>query len=279
MGAARARARRLAQGTLKRASVGVDRLRAPGRGVVVLIYHRVGRRSNLEVDLPEALFDEQMAALAGADRAVSLEDGLLALDSGGPPSAGADPVVVTFDDGTADFNDVVLPVLVEHKVPALVYIATDFIDSGREFPDQGTPLSWAALADTLTTGLVTIGSHTHTHALCDRLDPPAVDEELDRSRALIADRLGVEAHHFAYPKALAGSPAADRAVRARFRSAAIAGTRPNLYGRTDPYRLHRSPVQLGDGMRWFERKVAGGMRVEDDLRRLANRLRYAGASS
>jgi len=278
MGAARARARRLAQGALKRASVGADRLRSPGRGVVVLIYHRVGRRSNLEVDLPEALFDEQMAALAGSDRAASLDDGLLALD-GPTPSFGPDPVVVTFDDGTADFADVVLPVLVEHKVPALLYVATDFIDSGREFPDQGTPLSWSALADALTTGLVTIGSHTHTHALFDRLDPPAVDEELDRSRALIADRLGVTAHHFAYPKALAGSPAADRAVRARFRSAAVAGTRPNLYGRTDPYRLHRSPVQLGDGMRWFERKVEGGMHVEDDVRRLANRLRYAGASS
>jgi hypothetical protein len=68
-------------------------------------------------------------------------------------------------------------------------------------------------------------------------------------------------------------------VRARFASAAIAGTRPNRYGRTDPYRLHRSPVQVADGMRWFRRKVAGGMALEDDVRRLVNRLRYRGATN
>ncbi|HEY3831300.1 MAG TPA: polysaccharide deacetylase family protein [Acidimicrobiia bacterium] len=278
MVAARVRARRLAQGALKRASAGADRLVAPPRGAVVLIYHRVGRRSTLEVDLPAALFEQQIAALAGTGRAATLDEALQALQ-GPPPEHGLDPVVVTFDDGTADFLDVALPVLVEHKVPALLYVATDFIDSGREFPDRGTPLSWAGVADAVASGLVTIGSHTHTHALFDRLAPPAVDEELDRSRALIAEHLGVEATHFAYPKALAGSPAADRAVRARFRSAAIAGTRPNPYGVTDPYRLQRSPVQLGDGMHWFERKLAGGMRMEDDVRRLANRARYVGATS
>jgi hypothetical protein len=76
-----------------------------------------------------------------------------------------------------------------------------------------------------------------------------------------------------------GSPEADIAVRARFASAAIAGTRPNPYGAADPYRLTRSPIQLSDGMDWFHRKVAGGMRVEDDLRRIANRRRYATATT
>jgi hypothetical protein len=66
-------------------------------------------------------------------------------------------------------------------------------------------------------------------------------------------------------------------VRARFRSAALAGTRPNRYGATDPYRLSRSPIQLSDGMRWFEAKLDGGMALEDRLRQVINRGRYAGA--
>jgi hypothetical protein len=78
---------------------------------------------------------------------------------------------------------------------------------------------------------------------------------------------------------VAGSPAADQAVRARFRSAAVAGTRPNPFGATDPYALARSPVQRSDGLRWFERKVAGGMALEDALRRLLNRRRYASATT
>jgi peptidoglycan/xylan/chitin deacetylase (PgdA/CDA1 family) len=278
MVAARAEARRLAQGALKRAAAAVDLVRPPDRGAVVLIYHRVGRRSALEVDLPHALFEEQIALLASSGRAETL-DGVLRALTLAPPVGGADPVAVTFDDGTADFVDEALPVLVEHRVPAVLYVATEFVDLGREFPAHGTPLSWSALADAVSTGLVTIGSHTHTHALLDRLAPADVELELDRSIKLLQDRLGVTAEHFAYPKALAGSRAIAPMVRARFRSAAVAGTRPNPYGHTDPYRLQRSPVQLGDGMRWFEHKLSGGMHVEDGVRRLVNRVRYAGAAS
>ena len=60
---------------------------------------------------------------------------------------------------------------------------------------------------------------------------------------------------------------------------ALAGTRANAYGSTDVYRLARSPVQHADGMRWFEHKLAGGLSLEDGVRRLANRTRYAGASA
>ena len=66
-------------------------------------------------------------------------------------------------------------------------------------------------------------------------------------------------------------------MRSRFRSAALAGTRPNPVGGTDPYRLARSPVQVSDGMHYFDSKLAGGMALEDDLRRLVNRVRYTGA--
>ncbi len=167
------------------------------------------------------------------------------------------------------------PILAEHGLPALLYVATDFVDRGRPFPDDGPPLSWSELADLADAGWQ-IGSHTHSHALLDRLPPDQVEAELDRSRDLIAEHLGRPADHFAYPKAVLGHAAAQRAVRARFRSAAVAGTRPNPYGDTDPWRLARTPVQLSDGMRWFEAKVAGGMGFEDGLRSAANRVRYRG---
>ena len=148
-----------------------------------------------------------------------------------------------------------------------------------EFPDAGVPLSWSALGDAVATGLVDVGSHTHHHALLDRLPKPEIDDELDRSIELIGERLGVRAAHFAYPKAVMGSVAADAAVRARFDSAAIAGTRVNVAGDTDPYRLARSPVQLSDQMRWFRHKVGGGMAFEDTLRRAVNRKRYANTTT
>jgi hypothetical protein len=77
---------------------------------------------------------------------------------------------------------------------------------------------------------------------------------------------------------VAGSPAAEDAVRARFRTAVLAGTRPNDRD-ADLWRLSRSPVQPSDGERWFRRKAMGGMHLEDDLRRSINRLRYRGLTS
>jgi peptidoglycan/xylan/chitin deacetylase (PgdA/CDA1 family) len=194
-------------------------------------------------------------------------------------------VVVTFDDGTSDFVDVALPILERHGVSATLYAATSFIEDGVDFPDRGRAVSWSALRDACATGLVDVGSHTHRHALLDRIPPAEVADELDRSIGLIGDRLGRPALDFAYPKAIAGTPEAARLVRDRFRSAALAGTRVNPYRTTqtprgtDPQQLARSPIQVSDGMRFFERKLAGGMALEDSFRRAIDRARYARAST
>jgi peptidoglycan/xylan/chitin deacetylase (PgdA/CDA1 family) len=267
-----------AQGALKRAAGASDRFRVPAAGVVVLAYHRVGGCSDAhEIDLPESRFDEQMACIARWRDPVDLDAALVALQA--PDGTARDRVVVTFDDGTADFVDVALPILERHRIPATLYIATDYIESGREFPDGGRPLSWAGVRDAASTGLVTIGSHTHSHCLLDRVTADAATLELRRSIDLVFERTGLMVEHFAYPKALPGKASVDDVVRSLFRSAAVAGTRANLYGRTDPYRLARSPIQRSDGMHYFERKLTGGLRLEDDVRRLVNRVRYLGATS
>ena len=261
----------------KALAAGLDVVHRPPPGLVVLIYHRVGRRTAIEVDLSLARFTEQVAFLAAHPGLVSLADGMARLRD---PDAPRGPMVaVTFDDGTADVTDLAVPVLVEHGVPATLYVATEFVEHGREFPGGGEPTSWSALGDAVSTGIVTIGSHTHSHALLDRLDPGSVEVELDRSIDLVTDRVGVRPLDFAYPKAVPGSPAAAAAVRARVRSAALAGTRPHAYAATDPYRLARSPIQVSDGRRWFRHKVAGGLAFEDTMRTAVNRVRHARISS
>lgn len=258
----------------------VDALRPPRRGVVVLAYHRVGARTPIEVDLPLELFERQIAELAASRTILTLDEALELLRSGvEPPHRGDDPLVVTFDDGTADFVDDALPVLVRHQVPVTLYLATSFVEEQRPFPDRGAPISWRGLTEAVSTGLVTVGSHTHNHVLLDRVDAAEAAVELDRSVELIGERVGVRADHLAYPKAVAPTPAVEHEVRARFRSAALAGTVPNPPGRTDPHRLARTPIQRSDRMRWFRSKVGGGMRAEDQLRGLVDRRRYAGTTT
>lgn len=266
---------------LKVVAAASDRVRSPSLGgadgVVILIYHRVGARTGVQVDLPSSLFDRQMEMLAASGRAMGLDDAIDAL--GGGTQSVANPVVVTFDDGTADFVDEAVPILVHHQVPCTLYLATDFVERGRSFPDRGLPVSWAGLAEAVSTGLVTIGSHTHTHRLLDRVDPSTAAEELDRSTGLIEERLGLAARHFAYPKAVVGNASARHAVGQRFRSAAVGGTRANAWAHHDVYQLTRSAIQVADGMRWFTRKVDGGMALEDHVRQRINRRRYADATT
>lgn len=261
----------------RRAATLKDRVRPPERGVAILIYHRVGAATPMSVDLPLAQFTDQIAQIA--DRATTLDDALRELNTPAPPPPDPTSVVVTFDDGTADVLDLALPVLVEHQVPMVLYLATKFIEDQVWFPHDGRPTSWAALADGLSTGLLEIGSHTHGHALLDRLPANEVDDELDRSIGLIEERLGVTPVHFAYPKGLPGSPVADLAVRRRFESAAVGGTRTNPYLSVDPWNLKRTPVQVRDDARAFTAKVEGGLSFEDDLRSVVNRVRYRGVSS
>jgi peptidoglycan/xylan/chitin deacetylase (PgdA/CDA1 family) len=266
-------ARRAAAQAVKATAAGVDVVRRPPRGFVVLLYHRVGGGSGSTVDLPVELFEQQMAEIG--HRVTTLDAALDALAGRTPPTDR--DIVVTFDDGTADFAEQAVPVLARHGVPALVYVATDFIEHGREFPGGAPPMTWSALRDSVSSGLVTVGSHTDSHRLFDRIDATIAARELDRSIDLIGERLSLPVGHFAYPKAQAPSAEAEAEVRRRFRSAALAGTTANPYGHTDPYRLSRSPIQVTDGLHWFRRKAAGGMAVEDTLRRLANRGRYADA--
>lgn len=280
---------------VQRLGVATDRLVPPPAGITVLIYHRVGGGSDSAVDLPAEQFEAQVAHLAAHHRILTLDQAIAELtagspsgwgaanaaasDSDAPADAGADTddrrgVVLTCDDGTSDFVDVLVPILERHQVPITLYAATHFIHTGERFPWDAPPASWAGLADTLTTGLVTIGSHTHTHRLLDKLDGDALAEDLDRSIDLIGDRLGVRADHFAYPKAVPGSPAAEIAVRRRFRSASLAASRVNRPDRTDPHRLWRTPLQRSDSAELFACKADGGLRLEGELRALVARARY-----
>ena len=275
-----------------------DRVFKPAPGVTVLIYHRVGGGSGSEVDLDVDAFRAQLEHLRDQHTVVSLDAAVDLLDPHTDSSAGSahdqSTVVITFDDGTDDFCDHVVPALDEYQLPATLYAATHFIDSGEPFPWGAPPASWAGLADAAATGLVTIGSHTHTHVLLDRADhadrpgdetnsdpssPSTIGDELDRSIELIGEHIGTPPAHFAYPKAVPGSDAAEAEVRRRFTTAALARSRVNRPGHTDLHRLWRTPIQRSDGHDFFIAKAAGGLRLEGELRNLVAKVKYRGATN
>lgn len=247
-------------------------------GITVLAYHRFGATTPISVDLPVALVAEQLDALQAHSCVVSLDDAVetLAGTAAAPSTSpqAAPPVVLTADDGTADWVEVLLPLLVTRRLPMTWYVATRFVDEQVPFPHGGRPISWSALREAVSTGLITIGSHTHSHAVMSRLDHDTAAAELDRSRDRIESEIGAACRHLAYPKAMAPSHDAERAVRERFVSAALAGNRPNRPGRTDLARLGRTPIKRTDQGKRFDIKIRGGARLEGFLRERYDRLRY-----
>jgi peptidoglycan/xylan/chitin deacetylase (PgdA/CDA1 family) len=220
--------------------------------VVILLYHRVGP-GRREIELPSATFDAQLAELARRHPVRSLDDALTSHEGG---------VVVTFDDGFRDFHDTVVPRLKEHRIPALLYLATGLVADGRRSSgDTDRGLRWQELREAVASGLVTLGSHTHSHVPLADVTEREADDEMRRSKELIEDRLGVPCRHFAYPFAVA-SPAADRAARRLFDSIASGAWRTNRRDRIDRYRLGRTPVLRNDTGALFRAKAEGRLDAE-----------------
>src|SRR5215212_2249294 len=112
-------AKRGARQSLRVVAAAAEIVRPAPDGVTILIYHRVGARTPVRVDLPIASFELQMEELAAQNRVVSLDDAVDRLGTGTTNGSGSKrPVVITFDDGTADWVDEVLPVLDRFALPA-----------------------------------------------------------------------------------------------------------------------------------------------------------------
>jgi peptidoglycan/xylan/chitin deacetylase (PgdA/CDA1 family) len=111
------------------------------------------------------------------------------------------PVVVTFDDGYASVFDAAFPVLQRLGIPFGVFVATSFVRQEQTLRDRGRPfVSWLELRCMLDSGLLTVGSHTHSHETEMPLDPDVFGKDVEESLATLHDHLGVNAKTFAFPK-------------------------------------------------------------------------------
>ncbi len=178
-----------------------------------------------EIDIPERRFEEQIEGVLAEGGAVPLDVAL---------AGGGGGLVLSFDDGFRDFYDVVLPRLVDAGLPALLYLATGFVDAGD--PRSGVPaseaLSWGMLAEAVSTGLVTVGAHTHGHTDLSRASAREADDEMRRSKESVEEHLSQACRHFAFPWGKA-SPEAERAARGHFATAALEAWRTNRATRTE----------------------------------------------
>jgi peptidoglycan/xylan/chitin deacetylase (PgdA/CDA1 family) len=172
-------------------------------------------------------------------------------------------VVLTFDDGYRDTYTTAFPLMAGRRVPFTLYLSTEMIES---IPTESgaEPLRWDQIETMVDSGLVTVGSHTHTHR---DLRFASADEtlwEVESADSIIDARLGVRPRHFAYPWGYWGESAHD-VVRQRYESAVLGA--PISRSDFDPHKMHRYPIQLSDGIAWFRARLSGGLLAEESVRR------------
>jgi peptidoglycan/xylan/chitin deacetylase (PgdA/CDA1 family) len=173
-------------------------------------------------------------------RIVALGDCLAALESGEPFAD--DRVAVTFDDAFENFDTVARPVLERFRVPATLFVPTDFVDGRAPGPLAGAedlpPVGWKRLAEWAEGGLVEIGSHSRSHPDLRSLDDEGLDREVAGSAAVIRERIGVDPTVFCYPRGHVSEPVEQR-VAALYRAGVAGGGVKNRPGRARLARLNR----------------------------------------
>ncbi len=166
---------------------------------VILTYHSISAGDS-PLKISPALFTEQLEWLTANANVVALDH----LVGQGTRILGQRTVVLTFDDGYADFYAHAAPVLLRLKLPAIVFLPTAYVGRTNGWPEQPAwvkeePLmTWDQVKELADAG-VEFGSHTVNHPDLTQLAPAALERELAESRREIERRTGRKAAHFCYP--------------------------------------------------------------------------------
>jgi len=121
-------------------------VRAPG--VIVMMYHRINGADQSLTGLPVESFRAQMRWLRDHCDPIHPDELMARARSSRRGRDRRPAVLITFDDGYRDYHDRAYPILKELGIPAVVFVATSFIDSGGYGLLWTEELQWAAQSTT-----------------------------------------------------------------------------------------------------------------------------------
>lgn len=173
--------------------------------ISILMYHQVGHFPSPASHRAGYCHVRRFAAQMGYLRrfgysVISLDEAVAGLFEGTPLPGR--PVVLTFDDGYANFAEHAAPILRRHRFPATVFLVAERIGRPAEWLGDGqvkAPLMDVGTIRALLGQDIDFGSHTLTHPRLSQLDAAAQEREIRDSRSRLEDLLGRPVRHFCYP--------------------------------------------------------------------------------
>lgn len=143
------------------------------------------------------------------------------------------PVILSFDDGYRDFYTDVFPILKKHNIRAVAYVNPGLMDKLNY-------MYWDQVGEIVQSGLVEIGSHGVSHQSLSSLDPKQAEWEIQQSKSMLENKLGITITSIAYPYGHYNSVVADIAKSAGYTSALTTneGTNENTKEKFTLKRIH-----------------------------------------
>jgi peptidoglycan/xylan/chitin deacetylase (PgdA/CDA1 family) len=163
----------------------------------------------------------------------------------GAASLPARPVLITFDDGFADFASNALPALAARQLPSTLYVTTGAL-ADRPYECVLPPAAMLRSTDLarLAAAGVEIGAHSRTHRQLDLLPAAEVRAELAGSGDVLAQILGHRIRSFAYPHSYWRAGVRRLVAAAGFDSACAVG---NALSSASDHPLSLSRLMVGAG--------------------------------
>ncbi len=221
----------------------------PEKGKVpILMYHSISNAATAQFK-PFAVspvhFAEQMAYLDAQHYTPITVAQLIASRCLGGDALPQKPVVVTFDDGFADFYTTALPILAQHSFVATLFVTTDFVNAtSRWLQKEGEAtrpmLTWEQLSELAAYG-IECGAHSRSHAQLDILPHAQAKAEIEQSKQCLEEHLGRAITSFAYPFGYQ-TARIQQLVQAAGFSAACAVKHGMSSAKDDPFALQRLMV-------------------------------------
>jgi peptidoglycan/xylan/chitin deacetylase (PgdA/CDA1 family) len=170
------------------------------------------------------------------------------------------PVVLTFDDGYADFYTNALPALLHHGFSATLYVATAYVGgTNRWLAAEGEArrpmLNWDQLTEIVAAG-IECGAHSHTHPQLDILPVSVARAEIVQCKSFLEEHLNQRVSSFAYPYGYYTRSIREMVVAAGY-SSACAVRYLMSSSVDDPFALARLIVSADTSLDDFSRLLTG----------------------
>ena len=230
--------------------------------VPILMYHEIANPSETRsrFAVSPAAFAAQLSYLHDAEFTTITAGAMSAILAGNVGGLPDRTVVLTFDDGYANFYTRALPLLAQYGFTATVFVTSGWVQEAG--PER--MLSWSQLAEAARAGME-VGAHSSQHPQLDQLPEKLLREELYSSKERIEDKLGLPVPGLAYPFGYSNAKVRQVTREAGY-SYAYAVNNITASPASDPFALPRLTIRRATTMPDFRRLVDGHptMRLLED---------------